>query len=341
MAADAATAIALTERSYDFQEPEDSWLRRLLETGLPLLNQGHGVVGVAYVSNAPGTVGVARVDVVAGPADFAEHKRRLMAEAPAEMLQALTHPGIVGTVSKVLRKVEGGIALWHKHFHWMPDALGLTAMDPDGQGIVIVAGRSSIGSLGASEQRLWRRVSVHFSAGHRIRRGLTGKAQSELPLHSEAVIDPKSFAVTDAVGSAQATRAADKLRLAARQIDQARSRLRRTDPEKALEIWRGLVDGRWSLIDWFDTDGRRYVVARPNSPALGDPRGLTEREHQVATYAALGESNKLIGYRLGLAPSTVSEQLAAAMRKLGVASQMQLIQKVRGFVAGPGAARLH
>ena len=339
MASDPATAIALTESAYDLETPEDSWLRRLVETGLPLLDQGHGVVGVAYVSNSPGTVGLARVDVVAGPEDFAERKRQLMAEAPAAMLQALTHPGVVGTVSQVLRKVRGGIELWQKHFHWMPDALGLTAMDPDGQGIVIVAGRSGVGSLGTSELRQWRRVSVHFSAGHRIRRGLTGKAGGGLPLWSEAVIDPKSFDVTDAVGSARAARAAEKLRFAARQIDKARSGLRRTDPEKALEIWRGLVDGRWSLVDWFDSDGRRYIVARPNSPNLGDPRGLSEREHQVATYAALGESNKLIGYRLGIAPSTVSEQLAAGMRKLGVTSQAQLIQKLRGFVARSGAPR--
>jgi hypothetical protein len=88
----AATAIALTEHAYDLREPDNTWLRRLVETGLPLLDEGCGVVGVAYVSTGSDTVGLARVDVVAGPDDFAERKKELMAEAPAAMLRALTHP---------------------------------------------------------------------------------------------------------------------------------------------------------------------------------------------------------------------------------------------------------
>ena len=82
-----------------------------------------------------------------------------------------------------------------------------------------------------------------------------------------------------------------------------------------------VVRGRWSLLDWFDTDGRRFVIAKRNAPNIGDPRGLTEREAQVVTYAALGESGKIIGYRFGLSTSSVSSSLMAAMHKLGVSSQ--------------------
>ncbi|MBW1905912.1 MAG: helix-turn-helix transcriptional regulator [Deltaproteobacteria bacterium] len=89
--------------------------------------------------------------------------------------------------------------------------------------------------------------------------------------------------------------------------------------------------GRWSLLDWFDTDGRRFVIAKPNAPNIGDPRGLTEREAQVVTYAALGETGKIIGYRFGLSTSTVSSLLLSAMHKLGVSSQAQLAEKMRGF----------
>jgi DNA-binding CsgD family transcriptional regulator len=64
---------------------------------------------------------------------------------------------------------------------------------------------------------------------------------------------------------------------------------------------------------------------------IGDPRGLTEREAQVVTYAALGESGKIIGYRFGLSTSTVSSLLLSAMHKLGVSSQAQLAEKMRGF----------
>ena len=98
------------------------------------------------------------------------------------------------------------------------------------------------------------------------------------------------------------------------------------------------MHGRWSMVDWFDCDQRRYVLAIPNSPDLGDPRGLSERELQVATYAALGESGKLISYRLGVSKGTVSNALHAAMHKLGAKTQPQLAEKMRGFTKHFGAA---
>ena len=114
-------------------------------------------------------------------------------------------------------------------------------------------------------------------------------------------------------------------------MDRARGKLRKSDPEEALAMWRGLVRGRWSLVDWFDTDGRRFVLAKPNAPHAGDPRGLTEREHQVAVYASRGESRKIISYRIGISRGRVSELLASAMRKLGVKTQPQLVERLRGL----------
>jgi DNA-binding CsgD family transcriptional regulator len=51
----------------------------------------------------------------------------------------------------------------------------------------------------------------------------------------------------------------------------------------------------------------------------------------VATYAALGETNKLISYRLGIPQPKVSTALKSAMRKLGVQTRPQLVEKLRGF----------
>jgi DNA-binding CsgD family transcriptional regulator len=87
------------------------------------------------------------------------------------------------------------------------------------------------------------------------------------------------------------------------------------------------------MVDWFDSDGRRFVLALPNAPQINDPRGLTERESQVVAYAVLGQSNKMIGYRLGLSKSRVSMLLRSAMRKLGVRTRSQLVIKLRDFQA--------
>jgi DNA-binding CsgD family transcriptional regulator len=147
----------------------------------------------------------------------------------------------------------------------------------------------------------------------------------------DALIDPKRFVVAHAEGAAKEKDVTKTLRAAAKHVDHARSKLRASDPDKALEIWQGLIRGRWSLVDWFDSDGRRFVVVVPNAPGLGDPRGLTEREHQVATYAALGESSKLISYRLGVSKQRVSLLLQRAMKKLGAKTRAELVVKMRAF----------
>ena len=52
-------------------------------------------------------------------------------------------------------------------------------------------------------------------------------------------------------------------------------------------------------------------------------------EHEVAVAAALGESSKLTGYRLGISPSRVSTLLKGVQRKLGVRTKAQLVVMVR------------
>ena len=172
-------------------------------------------------------------------------------------------------------------------------------------------------------------VRPHVAAGYRLRRALLARAaQSEpartgLPFEAEAVFDPNGLQIVEAAGPAQEPTAADVLRRAARRVDRARGGLRRQDPGGALAAWKALVSGRWSVVDWFDTDRRRFVLAIPNPPEVIDPRGLTAQECQVVTYAVLGETNKLIAYRLGLSQGRVSGLLRSAIKKLGLRSRAQ------------------
>lgn len=183
----------------------------------------------------------------------------------------------------------------------------------------------------------WQMVGAHMAAGHRLRMAaahLVEQNESELPHRAEAVIDPKAFRVADAAGRARTKSAANAVRNAAVRVDRARGGLRKHDPQEALETWHGLSRGRWTLVDWFDTDSRRYVLAIPNPPDLEDPRALTERENQVVTYAILGDTHKLIGYRLGISRSTVTKALRTAMRKLGVSTQAELVAKMKPMPRG-------
>ncbi|MDJ0868169.1 MAG: helix-turn-helix transcriptional regulator [Myxococcota bacterium] len=327
-----ATAIEVTETAYDLERPDEEWLPNLLKAGLPMMDAALGVAGVRYV-RTEGRIQISQVHVASGPRDFPARKQRMMADLTPDMQMALTRPGAVGSMSELTADVPGTVDVFTKHYDYAKDALGINALDPDGRGIVIVAPRPVFGPIPPRPKKRWEQIAAHFAAAHRLREALREAPEAETPLGAEAVIDPKHLRIAEAQGEAKDAAAIEKLRDAAKQMDRARGKLRHSDPEMAIEIWQGLVDGRWSLVDYFDSDGRRFVVARANAPELGDPRGLTEREHQVAMYTALGESGKLIGYRLGIAPSAVSTHLRSAMKKLGVKTQPQLVARVRGLGA--------
>jgi len=84
------------------------------------------------------------------------------------------------------------------------------------------------------------------------------------------------------------------------------------------------ADARFSLIDRFESDGRRYVIACENAPANGGPARLTARERQVVALYRLGADAKLIAYELGLAHATVRVLLSRAARRVGVATPRAL-----------------
>jgi DNA-binding CsgD family transcriptional regulator len=175
-------------------------------------------------------------------------------------------------------------------------------------------------------------VAGHLASAVRLR-GTLASATGDGPA-ADAVLDPCGR-VHHAVGDARAPAARVALRDAVRLVERARGKLRDDDPEAALALWQGLVDGRWSLVDCVEADGRRWVLARRNVPGRRDPSALTPRERDVAAYAALGHANKWIAWKVGLAASTVADHLESARRKLRLASRGELI----AFFGTPGAAR--
>jgi DNA-binding CsgD family transcriptional regulator len=105
-------------------------------------------------------------------------------------------------------------------------------------------------------------------------------------------------------------------------------------PDAATEAWRALASGRWSPVDQFDHEGRRYVVARTRPPAPGGGQtALHEREEQVLALAAAGNSNKAIAYLLGVSISTVAARLGRAADALGVKGRVHLVRAYRAQTA--------
>ena len=113
----------------------------------------------------------------------------------------------------------------------------------------------------------------------------------------------------------------------ARQVDSARAAASGRG-EDALSVWQGLIDGRWSLVEEFDSDGKRFMLAHRNAEDVRDPRGLTQMESRVVGLAVRGYSDKLIAYHLGVSESTISSHLANALVKLRIESRIELVRRL-------------
>lgn len=106
------------------------------------------------------------------------------------------------------------------------------------------------------------------------------------------------------------------------------------DPEEALAVWRALHDGRWTIIDRQEKDGRCTVVARTGDAALADvvkeriDDALSRRERQVVALVVLGHPNKHIASALTIATSTVATHLRHALTKLGARSRADLARRL-------------
>lgn len=200
------------------------------------------------------------------------------------------------------------------------DAVGIVGFDARKVGCIAGFALAEMQRLPAAERQTLARVAVHLAVGLRLRRALRGHDPIE---GASAVLDVDGRVLHADQAAASAR---EDLRRRALAVDRARTRRVAHDPLEATSLWRGLVDARWTVIDHYDHDGRRYFVAHENSVSLQTPFRLSPREREVAALAALGSSNKLIGYELGISVSAVGACLASGIRKLGLPSRAALVQ---------------
>ncbi len=211
----------------------------------------------------------------------------------------------------------------HRHLGWS-DLFVVNGLDPTDHGLWIGLPLARATALTQETITCWTRIAVHLAAATRLRNRLAGEKSAN---GAEAVIDPQG-GIVHANGTATAREARRALSDSVRSLERLRSPKKRDpSPGRALAAWKGLVDTRWTLVDHFETDGKRYLVAQCNEVPTPDASHLTERERQVLAFATLGHSNKLIAYELGISPSTVAVFLHHAARKLRVSSRKELIAR--------------
>jgi DNA-binding CsgD family transcriptional regulator len=319
-------AIAIVEAAYDLGTSERDWLTALLERASRRLDRGMGVAAWRY-DGRQGIIPESRI--WSGIDEDLKTAWIGMASVQEGKLSKRVHsiPGTFVTATENLGLTEAEAMVFPPsarllHPVGVYDIVAVNVRDPSGDGVVLAAPMPDVRRPTVRERRPWSRIGAHIEAAARLRRALAGLPDRDPTAGAEAILSPDG-AVQHAEAPAKSEAARTTLRSAARAIDRARGKAR-ADEDEALELWQGLVAGRWSLVERFDSDGRRFLVARRNDPHVVDPRALTLRERQVLAYAAMGHRLKLIAYALGLSVPTVSNHRTRAMRKLGLTSQADL-----------------
>lgn len=80
---------------------------------------------------------------------------------------------------------------------------------------------------------------------------------------------------------------------------------------------------------------------RADDPPPGGDLGLSRRERQIAAYASRGLTNREIGAIVGTAPTTVKNQIAAILRKVGAANRTELAWLLSSGGAEPPPSSRH
>ena len=320
-----ANPIDVVEAAYELERDDEDWLRNLADVVRPLVDGGRGLVAYHFDMARPKPFPDHPLLLGMDPRDW-EFMRRLTTSSArfVEMTKIVhVYPQSYGTLLDEGRRAGLGDLREDREAaglfrYGIGDAVSLRTIEPGGKGVAFAGPHHAEHRIDKRAVRLWARVAAHIAAGRRLR-----AAHDDV----EAVLHP-SGRVDDACAEASPKSARQVLRAAVLRQEKARGRARRADPEAATQAWSALVGGRWSLVDRFERGGRRFIVARRNTHALPDPRALTGRERAAAHLAALGKSNKLIAYELGLAESTVATHVASAVRKLGATSRVELVRLV-------------
>jgi DNA-binding CsgD family transcriptional regulator len=208
-----------------------------------------------------------------------------------------------------------------------PDTLGINGVDPTGLGVFVGLWCADPGPPPAAELNVYRRMAHHLAAAHRYRRRMRDGAADgpsfDLTDGAEAVLDPRGR-VVHAIGAARHPSSQAALVEASRARDLVCTAT--AGDHDVLRGWSPLTRARWTLVDSYERNGHRHVVARENQARISGLDALTDRERQVVAYLATGHSTKETAYALGISDTTVRVLVARAIARLGVTTRRALLE---------------
>ena len=95
-------------------------------------------------------------------------------------------------------------------------------------------------------------------------------------------------------------------------------------------LWQAIARGSYRIVNWYDREGRRYVVLRHAEPERD--ADLTTRQRKALALRAKGCALKVIAFELGVSVTTAAREVELGLSCLGLDSTAALAA-VLGHVA--------
>ncbi len=316
--------ISIAEACYEETGADRDWLRHLLERAQPVLDQGGGL-GLSLVKENGAGRGIALSEGLGALEDMLRLSWPVIEQLDEATYREFFYPGKPVVLASSL--VAGFALPARRAFSSLleyadaSDLLGLLGYPIDGWAfsLFMALGRRR---LSPQVKASLLRLRIHVEAGIRLR---------VIPRSAAVAVIHPDGRLVHAEGDALAHIARTELRTQATTIERVRGGKQRVDAHRALAVWRALVQGRWSVVERVEHDGKRLYYAFENAPQTRERHGLGPGNSRILTAALRGLSNKEIAYEIGCSNSSVSNVLAACARRLGFTGREQLLRVAAGL----------
>jgi len=311
-------ALSIVERCYSAATDDTSWMDDLLEAASSGLDLGPGL-GLTLFREESSRAKVVLSRGVGGISKWIQLSWPLLESMRGENYRRFFYPEkpvtfaspIAAEFSAPLKILYDGLL----RTGGVSDLLGMLGYPAPGWMVTMFLGVGRDRKVDPQVRATLHRVRIHIESGFRLR--------LLRPEQAVAVLSPAGALLHLDEQRAEGQR--ENLESRVRSIEHARTRKQRQG-ERALETWTALVEGRWSLVERSDRDGKRHYYAYENSPYAHAYRTLTPGEAAVLDQSIQGQQGKYVSYATGLSSSRVSEYLASAALKLGFRNRADLLR---------------
>ena len=332
---------SLIDACYNLRGSESQWLSEIVRRFSRTDSYKLGVVGHFFEQANLGESASSSMIGFGVDESLLATIRNGTASAPEEALAAVYNPShspLFRPASRFYGVDDGTLPETAPQFHapefvahGVKDMLGLFSFQADGSGCMVAPLLDKICREASRSRGFHTQLAIHISSGLRLRRALARLHITPDAIADQSIVFGPDGEIVHVPELGKSRDSLDSLRSLALAIDEKRSNAD-GDLREVLAIWTGLLQGKYSLVDHFASDGRRYLALVENTKKFRGPEELTDAERDVARSIALGMEDKEIAYARGeSAVHTIKTLRQRAATKLQVSSREELARLILPF----------